>query len=160
MRLSLRAASEIRKQFVPLPGRSCKRSRGRRRHFGRRTSFQRDSHRRSECYQSGIRGVAFNGLPSVESLVGIQGHNNTFAAEYGRTGGGERIICDCFWCEPVSTGMRSNITRQAHSTRTHGQTSKSNIQPKIPTHGNNYGFALGGPIYLPKKVFGPIGGLQ
>ncbi len=33
-------------------------------------------------------GVAFNGLPSVESLGEFKLINNTFAAEYGRTGGG------------------------------------------------------------------------
>ncbi|MDQ3013999.1 MAG: carboxypeptidase-like regulatory domain-containing protein, partial [Acidobacteriota bacterium] len=33
-------------------------------------------------------GVAFNGLPSVESLGEFKLISNTFAAEYGRTGGG------------------------------------------------------------------------
>src|SRR5262249_42363249 len=33
-------------------------------------------------------GVAFNGLPSVEAISEFRLINNTFAAEYGRTGGG------------------------------------------------------------------------
>src|SRR5262249_8876639 len=28
---------------------------------------------------------------------------------------------------------------------------------KLPYHGNEYGFSLGGPIFTPKKVFGPLG---
>ena len=106
-------------------------------------------------------GVAFNGLPSVESLGEFKLINNTFAAEYGRTGGG---------IESFSTKSGGN---QYHGTvydfhtssalsaaawATKAGTVGTTPARKPPTHGNNYGFAFGGPIYLPKKIFGPLGG--
>ncbi len=106
-------------------------------------------------------GVAFNGLPSVESLQEFRLINNTFAAEYGRTGGG----IESFVTRSGGNQFHGNVfnfhTSSALSAAqwaTKAGTVGANPARKPPTHGNNYGMALGGPIYLPKKVFGPIGG--
>lgn len=101
-------------------------------------------------------GVAFNGLPSVESLGEFRLINNTFAAEYGRTGGG----VESFVTKSGGRDFHGNVfnfhTSSALSANTWANNA-ANVR-KAPTHSNDYGFALGGPIYLPKKVFGPIGG--
>jgi len=101
-------------------------------------------------------GVAFNGLPSVESLGEFKVINNTFAAEYGRTGGG----IESFVTASGGSQFHGNVFEHHGSSALSANSWANNASGvrKAPTHGNNYGFALGGPIYLPKKVFGPIGG--
>ena len=101
-------------------------------------------------------GVAFNGLPSVEALGEFKVINNTFSAEYGRTGGG----IESFVTASGGSQFHGNVFEHHTSSALNANSwaNKASGVRKAPTHGNNYGFALGGPIYLPKKVFGPIGG--
>lgn len=107
-------------------------------------------------------GVAFNGLPSVESLGEFKLINNTFAAEYGRTGGGiESFVTKSggnqFHGTAYDFHTSSALSAAAWAGKA-GSTAANPVFRKPPTHGNNYGFAFGGPIYLPKKIFGPLGG--
>jgi hypothetical protein len=104
-------------------------------------------------------GVAFNGLPSVEALGEFRLINNTFAAEYGRTGGG----VESFVTASGGNQFHGNVFNFHTSSALGANTWANKANPgrelrKQPTHGNEYGFALGGPIYLPKKIFGPVGG--
>lgn len=107
-------------------------------------------------------GVAFNGLPSVESLSEFKLVNNTFAAEYGRTGGG----IESFITASGGRDFHGNVFNFHASSALSANAWALNAQPlgagrkavKAPYHGNEYGFALGGPVYLPKKFFGPLGG--
>lgn len=106
-------------------------------------------------------GVAFNGLPSVESLGEFRLINNTFAAEYGRTGGG----IESFVTKSGGNAFHGNVfdfhtssALSAAAWATKANTVGATPARKPPTHGNNYGATIGGPIYLPKKVFGPLGG--
>ncbi len=107
-------------------------------------------------------GVAFNGLPSVESLGEFRLINNTFAAEYGRTGGGiESFVTKSggnqFHGTVYDFHTSSALSAAAWAGKA-GSTAANPVFRKPPTHGNNYGFALGGPVYFPKKIFGPLGG--
>jgi hypothetical protein len=106
-------------------------------------------------------GVAFNGLPSVESLGEFKLINNTFAAEYGRTGGG----IESFVTASGGRDFHGNVfdfhtssALSANAWAINAATVGATPARKAPYHGNEYGFALGGPVYLPKKIFGPIGG--
>ncbi len=106
-------------------------------------------------------GVAFNGLPSVESLQEFRLINNTFGAEYGRTGGG----VESFVTKSGGNQFHGNVFNfhtssalSAAAWATKAGTVGTTPARKPSNHGNNYGMALGGPIYLPKKVFGPLGG--
>ncbi|MFN0122899.1 MAG: carboxypeptidase regulatory-like domain-containing protein, partial [Blastocatellia bacterium] len=107
-------------------------------------------------------GVAFNGLPSVEALGEFKLINNTFAAEYGRTGGGVESFVSASGGNAFHGNVFDFHTSSALSAN--AWATKSNplgagvVARKLPYHGNEYGFALGGPVYLPKKIFGPIGG--
>jgi len=93
-------------------------------------------------------GVAFNGLPTIEQLVEFRVINNTFAAEYGRTGGG------------IETFVTKSGGNQFHGTVFDYHTSSAlsanswinnaTRARKIPTHGNEYGAAVGGPVWIPK----------
>ena len=107
-------------------------------------------------------GVAFNGLPSVESLGEFKLINNTFAAEYGRTGGG----IESFVTKSGGRDFHGNIFDFHTSSALNAAPWATKATPlgagvvarKIPSHGNTYGGAISGPIFLPKKYFGPLGG--
>jgi hypothetical protein len=101
-------------------------------------------------------GVAFNGLPSVESIGEFKLINNTFAAEYGRTGGG----IESFVTKSGGRDFHGNVFNFHTSSALSANTWANNAARvrKAPTHSNDYGFVLGGPIYFPKKIFGPLGG--
>lgn len=106
-------------------------------------------------------GVAFNGIPSVESIGEYKLINNTFAAEYGRTGGGIESFVSASGGNQFHGNVFNFHTSSAlNAASWAGKASTVGTTPfrKTPFHGNEYGFALGGPIYMPKKIFGPIGG--
>lgn len=107
-------------------------------------------------------GVAFNGLPSVEAIGEFRLINNTFAAEYGRTGGGvESFVTKSGGREFHGTvydfHTSSALSAAAWATKA-TPLGAGVVAAKPKYHGNTYGGALGGPIYLPKKIFGPLGG--
>lgn len=97
-------------------------------------------------------GVAFNGLPSVEALGEFKLINNTFAAEYGRTGGG----LESFVTASGGNQFHGNIfdfhTSSALSANAWANNAAGVRKPAY--HGNNYGFALGGPVWVPKLYHG------
>lgn len=104
-------------------------------------------------------GVAFNGLPTIEQLVEFKVINNTFAAEYGRTGGG----IESFVTASGGRDFHGSVFDFHTSSALNANSWANKANPgseirKTPTHGNEYGFVLGGPVYLPRKVFGPLGG--
>lgn len=107
-------------------------------------------------------GVAFNGLPSVEALGEFKLINNTFAAEYGRTGGGIQSFVTASGGNQFHGNVFNFHTSSALSANAwalNAATLGAGVKArKLPYHGNEYGFTLGGPIYMPKKIFGPLGG--
>src|SRR5262249_12321537 len=106
-------------------------------------------------------GVAFNGLPSVEAVGEYKLINNTFAAEYGRTGGGIESFVTASGGNQFHGNVFDFHTSSALSAApwaSKAATAGATPFRKLPYHGNEYGFALGGPVYLPKEIFGHIGG--
>jgi hypothetical protein len=55
-------------------------------------------------------GVAFNGLPTIEQLGEFKVINNTFSAEYGRTGGGIESLLPFRW-QPIMVPFSTTIQR-------------------------------------------------
>jgi carboxypeptidase family protein len=103
-------------------------------------------------------GVAFNGLPTIEQLVEFKVINNTFAAEYGRTGGGIESFVTASGGRDFHGSVFDFHTSSALNANSWANKATSGPEiRKTPTHGNEYGFVLGGPVYLPKKLFGPLG---
>lgn len=107
-------------------------------------------------------GVAFNGLPAYDSIGEFRLINNTFAAEYGRTGGGiESFVTKSGGNQFHGSGFDYHTSSALNAASWAGKASSTAANPvfrKTPFHGNNYGGSIGGPVYLPKKIFGPIGG--
>src|SRR5262245_33136117 len=93
-------------------------------------------------------GVAFNGLPSVESLSEFKLINNTFAAEYGRTGGGVEVFVTNSGGNRFHGNLFDYHTSSALSANAWANNASGVRKP--PYHGNEYGFALGGPVFIPK----------
>ncbi len=91
-------------------------------------------------------GVAFNGLPAVESLGEFRLINNTFAAEYGRTGGG----IESFISKSGGRDFHGNIFDFHTSSALNAAPWATKATPlgagvvarKLPSHGNTYGGSL------------------
>src|SRR5262245_22106769 len=100
-------------------------------------------------------GVAFNGLPTIEQLVEFRIINNAFAAEYGRTGGGiESFVTASGGREFHGSVFDFHTSSALNANSWANKANPGSELRKVPTHGNEYGFVLGGPVFLPKKLGG------
>jgi outer membrane receptor protein involved in Fe transport len=89
--------------------------------------------------------------PSVEAITEFTVDTNGFKAEYGQAGGG------------VMTFVSKSGSNQLHGTvynflRNDALDARGFFaQTKSVYKQNDFGASLGGPIWLPKKIFGPLG---
>src|SRR5262245_10232923 len=96
-------------------------------------------------------------LPSIDALQEFKVQTGIFPAEFGRA------------TTQINVSTKSG-TREYHGAvfeflrndvfdaRTYDFTgARSKESPKEPFKWNQYGFVLGGPVWLPKKLFGPLG---
>src|SRR5262245_16879419 len=89
--------------------------------------------------------------PSVEAITEFTVDTNGFKAEYGQAGGG------------VMTFVSKSGTNELHGTlynflRNDALDARGFFpQSKAVYKQNDFGASVGGPIYLPRKVFGPLG---
>ena len=97
-------------------------------------------------------GVAFNGLPSVEALGEFKLINDTFAAEYGRTGGGIESFVTASGGNRFHGNVFDYHTSSALSANAWANNARNVRKPSY--HGNDYGFALGGPVWVPRLYDG------
>src|SRR5438093_4641395 len=97
-------------------------------------------------------GVAFNGLPSVEALGEFKLVNNSFAAEYGRTGGGLESFVTASGGNQFHGNVFDYHTSSALSANAWANNARNVKKPSY--HGNDYGFALGGPVWVPRLYDG------
>jgi len=93
-------------------------------------------------------GVAFNGLPTVEQLGEFKVINNTFAAEYGRTGGGIESFVTSSGGNQFHGSVFDYHTSSALNANSWAGNAAGARKPKF--HGNEYGAAVGGPVWIPK----------
>jgi hypothetical protein len=100
-------------------------------------------------------GVAFQ-FPTVEQFGEFKLLNNNFAAEYGRTGGGIEIFTTASGGSQYH-GTLFNFHRNS-ALDSNAWANKAAGRAKNKYRLNEFGLGFGGPIYLPKKIFGPLGG--
>ncbi|MEW5974437.1 MAG: carboxypeptidase regulatory-like domain-containing protein [Acidobacteriota bacterium] len=93
-------------------------------------------------------GVAFNGLPTIEQLGEFKVINNTFAAEYGRTGGGIESFVTASGGSQFHGSVFDFHTSSALSANSWANNASRVRKPSY--HGNEYGFVVGGPLWVPK----------
>lgn len=108
-----------------------------------------------------FNGVAVN--PPPDSVREFKVFSGAFSAEYGRSGGGvvnmitkagTKKFHGALYEYFQNGGLNANGFQRNRS----GQLANGNdVLPRIPIKRNQFGAAIGGPIWLPKKIFGPIG---
>ncbi len=96
--------------------------------------------------------------PNVDSVQEFKVQTNTMSAEYGFTLGG------------VVNLVTKSGTNQYHGTLyeffrnnsldANSWTNNRANRPRQPLRYNQYGGSIGGPVRLPKKIFGPLGGFD
>lgn len=86
--------------------------------------------------------------PGVEALQEVTLQTSNFAAEYGQVGGG--LIN--FTARSGTNQLRGSVFEYMRNEVLSASQPFSNLRPR--TRSNNYGFTVGGPVYLPKLYNG------
>jgi carboxypeptidase family protein/TonB-dependent receptor-like protein len=91
---------------------------------------------------------------------------SNFQAEYGRAGGAFIAVVSKSGTSEFHGGARyfhrhEGMNANNYFRNAQGRDAQGNeIQPRNLYRYNNIGYDIGGPIYLPKKIFGPLGGIN
>jgi Carboxypeptidase regulatory-like domain/TonB-dependent Receptor Plug Domain len=91
---------------------------------------------------------------------------SNFQAEYGRAGGAFIAVVSKSGTSEFHGGARyfhrhEGLNANNYFRNAQGRDAQGNeIQPRNLYRYNNVGYDIGGPIYLPEKIFGPIGGFN
>jgi Carboxypeptidase regulatory-like domain/TonB dependent receptor/TonB-dependent Receptor Plug Domain len=108
-----------------------------------------------------FNGVAVN--PPPDSVREFKVLSGIFSAEYGRTGGGVVNMITKSGTKDFHGSLYEyfqNGALNANGWQRNRRGLLPNgeaVLPRIPIKRNQFGAAFGGPIWLPKKVFGPLG---
>lgn len=111
--------------------------------------------------------ITIQAYPSVDSIGEFKVLRGLFAAESGRSGGGQiNVITRSGGAKFHGSAfefVRNQVfnandflTNRITGTPAFGRNSEGKAN-RIPFRYNNFGWTLGGPVILPKKLFGPLG---
>lgn len=96
-------------------------------------------------------------LPSIDALQEFKVQTGVFPAEFGRASTQINISTKSGGRDYHGT-LFEFLRNDVLDARTYDFTGvRAKNSPKEPFKWNQYGFTLGGPVWLPKKFFGPIG---
>jgi carboxypeptidase family protein len=96
-------------------------------------------------------------LPSIDALQEFKVQTGIFPAEFGRATTQINVSTKSGTRE-YHGAVFEFLRNDALDARTYDFTGvRSKDTPKEPFKWNQYGFVLGGPVWLPKKLFGPLG---
>jgi carboxypeptidase family protein len=96
-------------------------------------------------------------LPSIDALQEFKVQTGIFPAEFGRATTQINVSTKSGTRE-YHGAVFEFLRNDALDARTYDFTGvRSKETPKEPFKWNQYGFVLGGPVWLPKKLFGPLG---
>ena len=108
-----------------------------------------------------FNGVAVN--PPPDSVREFKVLTGVFSAEYGRSGGGvvnmiTRAGGQKFHGALYEYFQNGGLNANGWQRNRRGRLANgTNVLPRIPIKRNQFGGTLSGPVYLPKKFFGPLG---
>jgi hypothetical protein len=108
-----------------------------------------------------FNGVAVN--PPPDSVREFKTLSGIFSAEYGRTGGGvvnmvTKAGTKDFHGALYEYFQNGGLNANGWQRNRRGQLASGlDVLPRIPIKRNQFGGAIGGPVWLPKKFFGPLG---
>lgn len=108
-----------------------------------------------------FNGVAVN--PPPDSVREFKVLTGVFSAEYGRSGGGvvnmiTRAGGKQFHGALYEYFQNGGLNANGWQRNRRGQLANGeDVLPRIPIKRNQFGGTLSGPVWLPKKIFGPVG---
>jgi hypothetical protein len=93
--------------------------------------------------------------PNVDAVQEFRVQTNSLAAEFGMTGGGVINLVTKSGTNEFRGSVFEFIRNNALDANS--WTNKRNRLPKSALRYNQFGGSIGGPVWLPGKVFGPFG---
>ncbi len=108
-----------------------------------------------------FNGVAVN--PPPDSIREFKVFSGAFSAEYGRSGGGVVNMITKAGTKKYHGSLyeyfqNGGLNANGYQRNRSGPLANGlNVLPRIPIKRNQFGGAIGGPVWLPKKIFGPLG---
>lgn len=108
-----------------------------------------------------FNGVAVN--PPPDSVREFKVYSGAFSAEFGRSGGGVVNMITKAGTKKYHGSLyeyfqNGGLNANGWQRNRNGQLANGkDVLPRIPIKRNQFGAAVGGPVFLPKKYFGPLG---
>jgi hypothetical protein len=114
---------------------------------GARTTANNWSVDGADINDSGSNATLLN-IPSVDAIQEFTLERSSYDASFGRSGGGQILVAT----RSGTSSFHGSAYEFARTANTDANTYFNNQQglPRAPDHYNNYGFTLGGPIYIPR----------
>src|ERR1700761_7592732 len=114
---------------------------------GARTTANNWSVDGADINDSGSNATLLN-IPSVDAIQEFTLERSSYDASFGRSGGGQILVAT----RSGTSAFHGSAYEFARTANTDANTYFNNQQglPRAPDHYNNYGFTLGGPIYIPR----------
>jgi hypothetical protein len=100
----------------------------------------------ADINDSGSNGTLLN-IPSVDAIQEFTLERSSYDASFGRSGGGQVLVAT----RSGTSSFHGSAYEFVRTANTDANTYFNNQQglPRAPDHYNNFGFTLGGPIYIP-----------
>ena len=114
---------------------------------GARTTANNWSVDGADINDSGSNGTLLN-IPSVDAIQEFTLERSSYDASFGRSGGGQVLVAT----RSGTSAFHGSAYEFVRTANTDANTYFNNQQglPRAPDHYNNFGFTLGGPIFIPR----------
>jgi len=113
---------------------------------GARTTANNWSVDGSDINDSGSNATLLN-IPSVDAIQEFTLERSTYDASFGRSGGGQVLVST----RSGTSAFHGDAYEFARTANTDANSYENNLTglPRPPDHYNNFGFTVGGPIFIP-----------
>ena len=113
---------------------------------GARTTANNWSVDGADINDSGSNATLLN-IPSVDAIQEFTLERSSYDASFGRSGGGQVVVAT----RSGTQQFHGTAYEFARTANTNANTYFNNLQglPRDPDHYNNFGFTLGGPLFIP-----------
>ena len=100
----------------------------------------------ADINDSGSNSTLLN-IPSVDAIQEFTLERSSYDASFGRSGGGQVLVAT----RSGTSAFHGSAYEFARTANTNANTYFNNLAglPRAPDHYNNYGFTVGGPIFIP-----------
>ncbi|WP_254063664.1 carboxypeptidase regulatory-like domain-containing protein [Granulicella sp. S190] len=118
---------------------------------GARTTANNWSVDGADINDSGSNATLLN-IPSVDAIQELTLERSSYDASFGRSGGGQILVAT----RSGTSSIHGSAYEFVRTANTNANNYFNNLQdiPRAPDHYNNFGFTVGGPIFIP-HVYNP-----